>query len=515
MKIWLSPIFLGGAAMENTINRNCCAYCRYSSFGQSPLSIVQQKNAIKAYAKEHNLTIVKWFQDEAKTGTNTKRDGYKAMIEYIKKNSKKIGFVLADQIDRFHRHIMNYYVFKNMLLNMGIHIRSAKNEVEDSVNGHMIEGLAIMTAQYIAELTGVRSKQRLIENAEKAEHCGGTPPLGYTLKDNKLVIEEKEAIAVREIFRLYLDNFGYDSIAKELNRRGFCTKKGVAFGTNSIRDLLSNEKYIGTFVYNKSTAKKKYGKKAGTRNSHEIKDESEIVRIENNHEAIISKEQFYQVQEKLAAKSKKNNTTKDRSYILRGLIKCSECGRNLTGNSYSSGKIKQKKYSYYICPSKEVGKCSGIKINRWNMDIAVIKLIHGSVFANKDVSVITDEVNSSIKEDKCLKEQLESFNENISKQKNKLSNLTQALSEADTEVSRKRILKQIEVVDSLLNQLEEAKDKIENKLQTSYSRAEIKLALDMLPQYVKENCNIVTRRWITDHITSMVASKENISISFK
>ncbi|MGN0674197.1 MAG: recombinase family protein [Oscillospiraceae bacterium] len=90
-----------------------------------------------------------------------------------------------------------------------------------------------------------------------------------------------------------------------MNERGMKTKRGRAFGKNSIYDILSNEKYCGTYVYNRAEAKI-----GTTRNSHSNKLDKDIIRIEDGVPAIISKEAFLKVQDILNKRSNKSASSK-------------------------------------------------------------------------------------------------------------------------------------------------------------------------------------------------------------
>ena len=92
-----------------------------------------------------------------------------------------------------------------------------------------------------------------------------------------------------------MDEFSYEEILTELNRLGIKGKRGKEIGKNSLHSILKNEKYTGTYIYNKSAAKDADGK----RNGHAYKPEDEWIVIEDGCPAIISKEDFKAVQAKL------------------------------------------------------------------------------------------------------------------------------------------------------------------------------------------------------------------------
>jgi len=110
-----------------------------------------------------------------------------------------------------------------------------------------------MAEYYILNLAREVEKGKM-ENALKCNHTGGLPPLGYNVdkQTKKLVINPDEAGAVKLIFEIILKGESYMDVVNELNRKGYKTKTGNVFGKNSLFSILKNEKYCGTYIYNKS-----------------------------------------------------------------------------------------------------------------------------------------------------------------------------------------------------------------------------------------------------------------------
>lgn len=142
---------------------------------------------------------------------------------------------------------------------------------------------------------GIRQKMR---NGEICLNCSRF--LGY-IKDDKghLKIVEEEAKIVRKIFELYLNGFGVRKIKKYLQENGIKTVTGKSeWSTSTIDRILSNEKYIGDVIMQKSFIQNPL---AGKRKRND--GELDMYFIENNHEAIIDREIF----EKVKIKKKTNN----------------------------------------------------------------------------------------------------------------------------------------------------------------------------------------------------------------
>lgn len=119
--------------------------------------------------------------------------------------------------------------------------------------------------------------------------------LGYDKdKNGKLVVVESEALIVRKIFELYLNGFGVRKIKKYLEENEIKTVTGKAvWSTSTIDRILSNEKYVGDVLMQKS-----FTEDFLTGKRKKNKGELEMYFIENNHEAIISRELFDKVQKK-------------------------------------------------------------------------------------------------------------------------------------------------------------------------------------------------------------------------
>lgn len=258
-------------------------YARFSSDMQREESIDAQVRACKAYAKSKGYTVVKEYVDEAKSGRDvTKRDAYNQMLADAMED--KFDVIIFHKIDRNSRNELNYFTFKDKLEKLGIRYEYAAQPIDAlSPEGQMMETMMVGMAAYYSRNLAKETKKGLNENAYKALFNGGCPPLGYKIVDKKYVIDEQEAAAVRLIFELYLNGQGYAAICRELSAKGYTTKAGKAFAKNSLHDILCNEKYIGTYTFNKIPRKK------GGRNSHAAERPEDYISIENAFPAIISK----------------------------------------------------------------------------------------------------------------------------------------------------------------------------------------------------------------------------------
>lgn len=189
---------------------------------------------------------------------------------------------------------------------------------------------------------GERVRDAMRRKAIKGEVLG-RPPYGYRAGPaHRLAVVPEEAAVVRHIFRLYLrDGLGVRLIARRLNEEEVRTHQGRLWSMVSVRDILRNRAYLGT--YNRLG-----------------------VRVPSNHQAIISHEDFRRVQERLDSHRPTGDGRQMATFALSGLVYCGACGGKMTGISRRQrwrrrrdGDVRTALYRYYQCQSRtNQGVCS-------------------------------------------------------------------------------------------------------------------------------------------------------------
>ena len=329
---------------------NAALYARYSSDNQTEASIDAQIRAINEYCKQEGHTIVAEYIDRAQSATNDDRDDFTRMMADSKKKIYEV--VIVHKFNRFARNRYDSAFYKRKLQEMGIRVISVTQKIDDTPESIILEGLIeAMDEYYSVNLAGEVMKG-LKENAYNAKHNGGIPLLGYDVAPDKTyILNSKEAQSVQLIFDLFLQGFSYAMIADQLNAKGYLSKRGNTFTKNTVRDLLCNEKFTGTYIFNKRTRKDKTSRK--------FKSTDQIIRIEDAMPQIISKEKFELVQVKMSRRVTGPHAKQNNYYILTGLMKCGLCGAAYSGNSYQPGR-NGKKHPVYACPEhKRTKECSG------------------------------------------------------------------------------------------------------------------------------------------------------------
>ena len=361
-------------------------YARFSSDMQREESIDAQVRACTAYAKSKSYDVVDTYIDEAKSGREvTQRDAYKKML--YDASHKKFDIVIFHKIDRNSRNEVDYYITKAKFLKLGIRYEYAVQSIDDSPEGQMMEGMLVAIAAYYSRNLAKETKKGLNENAYKAQFNGGSAPLGYKIVDKHYVIDDHEADAIRLIFDLYIAGHSYKDICCILASKGYTTNNGKYFGKNSLYDIIGNEKYCGTYTYNKIPKGK------GKRNSHSKNRPNDFIRIEGAIPAIISKDVFNQAQKRRRVNKAKPAEYKAKvNYLLRGKIICGHCGSAMGGHTCTP---RAKSYSYYSCLDKEripTQKCLQKQIRKEDAEEAVITKIKNEILTSETFAVIANKM---------------------------------------------------------------------------------------------------------------------------
>jgi len=378
------------------MNLRAAIYARFSSDNQRDESIDAQIRAIEEYSKRNNIDIVKIYSDRAKSATTDKRPDFQQMVD-----DSALGLfdiVIVHKLDRFSRDKHDSVHYKRKLRKNNVKVVSVIEHLDDSPESIILESVLEGMAEYYSKNLAREVMKGMRENAYQCKHTGGTPPLGYDVDPatQKYVINPYEAEAVKLIFELYLEGHGYKNIINELNARSYKTKKGNPFGKNSIHDLLVNEKYSGTYVFNRASSKDWDGK----RNNPGSKNNDDMIRIPGGIPAIVSVDIFVNVQEKMNKNKQQPGAYKAKeTYLLSGLIVCGECqtheGKKYTmmGNVKYSGRGKYKHVTYRCGNRERTKQCDNKEIRREYIENYVIAELQNKIFNNNAISYLVQQLN--------------------------------------------------------------------------------------------------------------------------
>lgn len=300
-------------------------YARYSSHGQTEQSIEGQLRDNHAWAEQQGITVIGEYIDRALSGTRDQRPDFQRMIEDAAKH--QFEMVIVWKLDRFARNRYDSAIYKARLKKCGVRVVSVKENITDSPEGIILEGLLEAMAEYYSANLSQNIKRGQRESVAKGTFLGGPPPYGYKVVNGKLIIDEKVAPMIRYLFDQYANGVPRKDIIDELNRRGYTNRYGKPLSSNSLSHVLPNSAYIGQYKYNGQV-------------------------VPGLAEPMIDDEVFLRVQErlKMVARSPSANKAKV-EYLLQGKAFCGYCGTPMVGENGRSH--TGMKYYYYACHAKK------------------------------------------------------------------------------------------------------------------------------------------------------------------
>ena len=211
---------------------NAVIYARYSSSGQREESIAGQLRDCHAFAKRTGYTIINEYTDSAITGKTDKRPAFQKMIKDAE--SGLFSAVIVWKLDRFARNRYDSAIYRNKLKRCGVRIISAMENISDSPEGIILEGLMESLAEYYSANLSENVRRGLYDSALERKKTGRT--FGYRKgPDGRYEIDPVSAPIVRRIFEEYASGTPMPDIIAGLNADGLRTINGGEFKTNSIR----------------------------------------------------------------------------------------------------------------------------------------------------------------------------------------------------------------------------------------------------------------------------------------
>lgn len=372
-------------------------YIRVSTSQQVDQGYSLEVQLEKAIEKLTTMGVTKWiiYREEGESGEDIDRPEMNKLRQDI--DLGLIKGVICSHPDRISRNLMDKLIFCADLEKQDVQLVFVDTEYQNSPEGQLFFNMTSAIAQY--ELHRIR--ERTTSGRLKSVKRGNVMPMriapyGYDFIDCQLVINEREAEVVRLIYKFYCDDhLTYRQIGEKLYNMGVWPKRGESpyWGASSIHRIIESEIYIGKYVYNKRKTKKIKGertKNGNRKKTYTIRDESEWIVV--NVPPIVTEEMF-----ELANKQKVKNTTLGRGdnkfeYLLKSLLKCSECGRTWNCTNYHGHRKKDgtmKIYPTYRCPNvapKKYGveKCPSKTIASARLDNIVWDFIVNIVY-NPDV----------------------------------------------------------------------------------------------------------------------------------
>lgn len=289
-------------------------------------SLPMQKQDLQNYCKlVLGIEDYEIFEDAGYSAKNTDRPAFQNMMERLRNG--EFTHVLVWKLDRISRNLGDFATMWDEFQKYDVQfISKIDNFQTDSPMGKAMLSIVMTFAQLEREMTAMRVKATMISRAEQGKWNGANCPIGFKFDYEKKfpTPEETEMKLVQLIYDKYEEIKSTYKVAEYLNENHYRTKRNGIWSSRTVGQILTNPFYIGTLRYNyRQSARGK------------IKPEDEWVVIENNHEAIISKEQWDRVQAILNNNATRQfrQITQKHVHIFSGLLECQKCGGGFS--SYS------------------------------------------------------------------------------------------------------------------------------------------------------------------------------------
>lgn len=403
---------------------------------QESESISNQRKIITRYLEENHLTLVDEYVDDGVSGTTFDRTGFNKLLQDIENG--KINMVVTKDLSRLGRdYIKTGYYIENYFPEKQIRYVSILDGVDtytDTSSNDITPFKAILNDMYAKDISKkIRSVFK--EKQKQGEYMCSTPAYGYKkdiFQKNHLVIDDRVADVVRTIYDMYANGKGSKLIVAYLNKNHYLSPRGYRI-TGCISDeetpyrwnpttvcaILTNEVYIGNTIQNKKTVISYKVKKLRS------VDKSQQIRVENTHEAIIDKDVFLKVQ---AIKEKNSKmVSKQYDYLLKGVLYCKHCGRQLQVVLKKHHKSNNPKIPYIVDTDSKKRGCYARNLNYPKFEAKMLETIRKicQIYTDKEKLEETYQRYSNKATDmlSSLKKQLNTVNQQIAQSTAKIEQL--------------------------------------------------------------------------------------------
>lgn len=225
------------------------AYARVSSSSEDQLNSyrVQNQYYSELISGNPDWEMVDIYADEGITGTSVeKREDFQRMMQDCRKG--KIDRILVKSVSRFARNTKDCLAAVRELKELGVSVQFEEQGIDTSkVSSEMVTAIMASLAQKQSESISGNVQWGIEKRMRAGKLITCKAPYGYRLNKGRLQIDETEAVAIREIFAMYLDGFNRKEIAQHLKNKKVPTRSEVPEWTEkTIWHILHNENMQGT-----------------------------------------------------------------------------------------------------------------------------------------------------------------------------------------------------------------------------------------------------------------------------
>ena len=237
----------------------CAVYTRKSSeegLDMAFNSLDAQRDACAAYIASQKsegwVALPGRYDDGGFSGGTLERPALRRLLADIE--AGRIDIVVVYKIDRLSHSLMDFAKLVEVFDRHNVTFVSVTQSFNTTTSmGRLTLNILLSFAQFEREVIGERIRDKFAASRARGMWMGGHPPLGYDVRDRKLVVNETEAAAVHSVFERFLAVGSATTLARTLAAEGMTTKRGHPIDKGTVYKLLNNRVYVGEAVH-KGTA---------------------------------------------------------------------------------------------------------------------------------------------------------------------------------------------------------------------------------------------------------------------
>ena len=308
----------------------CAIYTRKSSeegLEQEFNSLDAQRDACSAYIASQRsegwVELAAHYDDGGISGGTLERPALKRLLADIEED--RVDVVVVYKIDRLSRALMDFAKLVEVFDRNNVTFVSVTQSFNTTTSmGRLTLNILLSFAQFEREVIGERIRDKFAASRKRGMWMGGVVPLGYEVRDRKLIINEPEAATVRMIFERFVKVGSATSLARSLAADNIRSRRGKLIDKGFLYKLLNNRIFIGDAVH-KGTA------------------------YPGEHRAIIGRDLWDKAHSIMAAspRSRASNTRAQTPSLLKGLLFGPTGGAMSPSHTRKGGRL----YRYYVSQS--------------------------------------------------------------------------------------------------------------------------------------------------------------------
>ncbi len=243
----------------------CAIYTRVSTdagLDQDFNSLDAQRDSSEAYIRSQahaSWSLIKGqYNDGGFSGGSTDRPALQRLLTDIR--AKKVDVIVVYKVDRLTRSLADFAKLVELFDGHGVSFVSVTQQFNTTTSmGRLTLNVLLSFAQFEREVTSERIRDKIAASKRKGLWVGGMVPMGYEVKNRKVLVIEEEAGRVRTIYQRYLELGSLNLLMADLNQRRILTKVrhlssgrtvgGIPLGRGSVAQLLRNRFYIGEVAF--------------------------------------------------------------------------------------------------------------------------------------------------------------------------------------------------------------------------------------------------------------------------